>query len=234
MVSIIKKEFETYFTTPFGFIFMGIFLLLSGLTFTMSNLLGGNGDLLGMFGLLANISFMTFPILTMRQYSEERKAGTEHLLLSSRLPVAAVVLGKYIAALLVFLLTLLATGVYAIIIISYGSPNIGGLLASYLGFFLFGSAMIAVCSFTASFAENQVTAAIAGFGMLFLLVMLASFSKSTSVPVLKEVLSALAVSERYDEFIRGIFRPGPVGYYICYASVFMFLTVRNIRRRQLS
>ena len=234
MISIIKKELATYFTTPFGFIFMGIFLLLSGLTFTMSNLLGGNGDLLGMFGLLANISFMTFPILTMRQYSEERKAGTEHLLLSSRLSVTAVVLGKYITALLVFLLTLLATSAYAVIIIIYGSPNIGGLLASYLGFFLFGSAMIAVCSFTASFAENQVTAAIAGFGMLFLLVMLASFSKSTSVPVLKDVLSALAVSERYDEFIRGIFRPGPVGYYICYASVFMFLTVKNIRRRQLS
>ena len=233
MYSIIKKELATYFTTPFGFVFMGIFLLLSGLTFTMSNLLGGNGDLLGMFGLLANISFMTFPILTMRQYSEERKAGTEHLLLSSRLSVTSIVLGKYIAALIVFMLTLLATSVYAIIIISYGTPNIGGLLASYIGFFLFGSAMIAVCSFTASFTENQVTAAIASFGLLFLLVMLASFSKSMTVPVLKEALSALAVSERYDEFIRGIFRPGPVGYYICFASVFMFLTVKNIRRRQL-
>ena len=94
--------------------------------------------------------------------------------------------------------------------------------------------MIAVCSFAASFTENQVTAAIASFGLLFLLVMLASFSKSMTVPVLKDVLSALAVSERYDEFIRGIFRPGPVGYYICFASVFMFLTVKNIRRRQLS
>lgn len=234
MFSMVKKEFETYFTTPFGFVFMGIFLLLSGLTFTMSNLLGGNGDLLGMFGLLANISFMTFPILTMRQYSEERKAGTEHLLLSSGLSVSSVVLGKYIAALLVFLLTLLATGVYAVIIIGYGTPNIGGLLASYLGFFLFGSAMIAVCSFTASFAENQVTAAIASFGLLFLLVMLASLSKSMTVPVLKDIISALAVSERYDEFIRGIFRPGPVGYYICFASVFMYLTVKNVRRRQLS
>lgn len=233
MLSIIKKELAAYFTTSFGFIFMGIFLLLSGLTFTMSNLLGGNGDLLGMFGLLANISFMTFPILTMRQYSEERKAGTEHLLLSSRLSVTSIVLGKYIAALLVFLITLCATGAYAIIIICYGTPNIGGLLASYLGFFLFGSAMIAVCSLIASFTENQVTAAIASFGLLFVLVMLSSFSKSVTVPVLSDVLSALAVSERYDEFIRGIFRPGPVSYYICFASVFMFLTVKNIRRRQL-
>jgi len=233
MISILKKEIEAYFTTPFGFVFMGIFLLLAGLTFTMSNLLGGNGDLLGMFGLLANISFMTFPILTMRQYSEERKAVTEHLLLSSRLSVSEIVLGKYFASLVVFLLTLTATCAYPIIIMRFGTPNIGGLLASYLGFFLFGSAMIAVCSFIASFTENQVIAAIASFGLLFVLVMLSSFSKSIEVPVLKEILSALAISERYDEFIRGVFRPGPVSYYLSYASVFMFLTVMNIKRRRL-
>lgn len=234
MISMIRKEIEAYFTTPFGFVFMGIFLLLGGLTFTMSNLLGGNGDLLGMFGLLANISFMTFPILTMRQYSEERKAGTEQLLLSSRLSVSKIVLGKYFAALIVFLLTLLVTAVFPIILVIYGDPNIGGIFASYFGFFLFGSALIAVCSFIASFTENQVIAAIASFGLLFLLVMLSSFAKSVSVPALKEILSALAISARYDEFIRGIFRPGPVSYYICYAAVFLFLTVMNIKRRQLA
>jgi len=234
MITMIRKEIEAYFTTPFGFVFMGIFLLLAGLTFTMSNLLGGNGDLLGMFGLLANISFMTFPILTMRQYSEERKAGTEHLLLSSRLSVTDIVLGKFIAALVVFLLTLLVTAAFPIILVIYGDPNIGGIFASYFGFFLFGSAMIAVCTFIASFTENQVIAAIASFGLLFLLVMLSSFSKSIDVPVLKQILSALAISARYDEFIRGIFRPGPVSYYICYAAVFLFLTVTNIKRRQLA
>lgn len=129
MIAMIRKEIESYFTTPFGFVFMGIFLLLAGLTFTMSNLLGGNGDLLGMFGLLANISFMTFPILTMRQYSEERKAGTEHLLLSSRLSVTDIVLGKYIAALVVFLLTLAVTAAFPIILVIYGDPNIGGIFA---------------------------------------------------------------------------------------------------------
>lgn len=234
MITMIRKEIEAYFTTPFGFVFMGIFLLLAGLTFTMSNLLGGSGDLLGMFGLLANISFMTFPILTMRQYSEERKAGTEHLLLSSRLSVTDIVLGKFFAALVVFLLTLLVTAAFPIILVIYGDPNIGGIFASYFGFFLFGSAMIAVCTFIASFTENQVIAAIASFGLLFLLVMLSSFSKSIEVPVLQQILSALAISARYDEFIRGIFRPGPVSYYICYAAVFLFLTITNIKRRQLA
>jgi ABC-2 type transport system permease protein len=150
------------------------------------------------------------------------------------LSVSGIVLGKYFAALVVFLLTLLATAAFPIILVIYGDPNIGGIFASYFGFFLFGSAMIAVCSFIASFTDNQVIAAIASFGLLFLLVMLSSFAKSVEVPVLKDVLSALAISARYDEFIRGIFRPGPVSYYICYAAVFLFLTVMNIKRRQLA
>ncbi len=229
-----KKEIEAYFSTPFGFIFMGIFLLLSGISFTTANLLGGNGDLSGMFGLLSSMSFMTFPILTMKLFAEERKAGTEQLLLTSRLSVTKIVLGKYFASLTVFAVTLLALIIYVGIIITYGSPNMGSIVASFIGFFLLGAAMIAVCLFAASFAENQVTAAIAGFGILFVLVMLPTFSNSLQVPVLSDVLKAIAISSPYDEFVRGIFSIGPVCYYIGYTFVMLFLTVKNIQRRRLA
>lgn len=234
MIHLWKKEVSSFFTTPFGFVFIGIFLLLSGLTFTTSNLLGGNGDLAGMFGLLSNMSFMTFPILTMKQYAEERKAGTEQLLFSSRLKIHQIVLAKYLAALTVFVLTLLATATYVIVIVSYGSPNIGGILASYFGFFLLGSALIAICTLASSLSENQVTAAISSFGLLFVLIMSASFSRSMQVPVVKAVLSAVAISLRYDELIRGVFRLGPVVYYICYTAVFLYMTVKNLQLRRLS
>ncbi|MEF9864557.1 MAG: ABC-2 transporter permease, partial [Christensenellaceae bacterium] len=138
MFYLYKKELESYFNTPFGFVFMGIFLLLSGLSFTTSNLLGGNGDLAGMFGLLSSMSFMTFPILTMKLFAEERKAGTEQLLLSSRLSATKIVLGKYLAALTVFAITLLMLVIYVGIIVTYGSPNMGSIFASFLGFFLLG------------------------------------------------------------------------------------------------
>ncbi|MEG1859747.1 MAG: RnfABCDGE type electron transport complex subunit D, partial [Christensenellaceae bacterium] len=153
MFYLYKKELESYFNTPFGFVFMGIFLLLSGLSFTTSNLLGGNGDLAGMFGLLSSMSFMTFPILTMKLFAEERKAGTEQLLLSSRLSATKIVLGKYLAALTVFAITLLMLVIYVGIIVTYGSPNMGSIFASFLGFFLLGAAMIAVCVFAAVASE---------------------------------------------------------------------------------
>ena len=82
MYLIFKKEVSAYFSTPFGFIFMGIFLLLSGIIFTTYNLVGGGGDLNGMFGLFSNISFMIFPVLTIKMFADERRNGIEPLLLT--------------------------------------------------------------------------------------------------------------------------------------------------------
>lgn len=233
MIHVFKKEVGSYFSTSFGFVFMGIFLLLSGLSFTVYNLVGSGGDLAGMFSLLSNMSFMVFPVLTMKLFAEERRCGTEELLLTSRLSVFDIVLGKYLAAVFVLVATLAVTGVYVGIIITYGFPNLGGIAASYLGYLILGMAMIAVCTFAASLADNQITAAIASFGVLFVLVMLASFSRSVQIPVIADVLQALAITTRYDEFTRGIFRAGPVCYYVAYIVVMLFLTVKNMERRRL-
>lgn len=233
MGHVFKKEVSAYFSTPFGFVFMGIFLLLSGLSFTIYNLVGLSGDVTGMFSLLSNLAFMVFPVLTMRLFAEERRAGTEPLLLNSRLSVAAIVLGKYFAAIFVLLCSLAVTLIYVGILVKFGYPNLGSVAASYIGFLLLSMAMVAVCTLAASLADNQVTAAIASFGLLFVLVMLNSFSRSLDVPVLSQVLSALSITTRYDEFVRGVFRPGPVCYYLVFAAVSLFLTVKNMKRRRL-
>ena len=228
-----KKEIKAYFSTPFGFVFLGIFLLLSGLSFTVYNLVGGGGDMAGMFSLLSNMSFMVFPILTMKLFAEERRAGTEPLLLTSRLSTTGLVLGKYLAAVCVLAAALLCTLVYVGILVSYGYPNLGGVAGAYLGYLILGMAMIAVCTFASSLADNQVTAAIASFGLMFVLIMMASFSRSLQVPVLNDILGAVAITTRYDEFTRGIFRAGPVCYYLAYVGVMLFLTVKNLERRRL-
>lgn len=234
MIFIFKKEVSAYFSTPFGFIFMGIFLLLSGIVFSTYNLVGGGGDLFGMFGLLANMSFMTYPVLTIKLFAEERRAGTEQLLLTSRLSVTDIVLGKYLAAGFVFLATLAVTGVYVIILKTYGFPDLLAIAGSYIGFFLLGMAFIAVCTFTSSLADNQVTAAISSFGALVGLVMVGAVSRTLQIPVLSEILSALAITRQYDEFIRGIFRPGPICYFIGFSIVFICLTIISLGRRRFA
>ena len=232
MISLFKKELAGYFISPFGFVFLGVFMLTAGIVFTSYNLLGANGDLAGTFDLLRNFSFILFPTLTMRIFAEERRNGAEQLLMTSRLSPADIVLGKFFAACSVFLMALVVTLVFAGIIFSYGTPNAGSLAASYLGFFLLGMTMIAICTFISSFAESQITAAIASSGTLFFLVLLSSFSRSFSVPVVTPILRALAITIRYDEFTRGILRLGPIAYYLSVTVLCILFTVKALELRR--
>ena len=234
MIAVFKKEINAYFSTPFGFIFMGIFLLVSGIVFTTYNLVGRRADIYGMLGIVCNISITTFPILTMKLLAEERKMGTDHVLLTSRLSVADIIVGKYLAALTVLLVTLLANSVYVVILFAYGEPTVGAIVGAYTGFFLLGAAFTAICMFASSLTENQVTSAIASFGMLFALVIIGSLSRTVTTPVLRDIINCLAVTKQYEEFTRGVFRLGPLVYYISFAVGFVFLTIRMVEKRRWS
>ena len=232
MISLYKKELASYFGSPFGFVFLGVFMLTAGIVFTSYNLLGANGDLAGTFDLLRNFSFILFPTLTMRIFAEERRNGADQLLMTSRLSIPEIVLGKYFAACTVFLAAMAATLIFVGILFRFGAPNAGSLAGSYLGFFLLGTAMIAICTLIASFAESQITAAVASSGLLFFLVLLSSFARSFQLPILTPVLRALAITIRYDEFTRGILRPGPVAYYLAVTSLSILFTVKALELRR--
>jgi ABC-2 type transport system permease protein len=234
MIEVVKKEIKAYFSTPFGFIFMGIFLLMSGIAFTTYNLLERRADIYGMLGIMRTLSITAFPILTMKLLAEERHMGTDQLLLTSRLSVIDVVVGKYLAALCVLLVTLLANFVYVVMLFIYGEPTIGAILGSYAGFFLLGASFTAICIFASSLTDNQVTSAIAAFGVLFALVVIGSLSGTVTVPVLRDFISALSVTTQFEELTRGVFRFGPLAYYICFAVGFVSLTVRIVERRRWS
>lgn len=233
MTAILKKELNAYFGTPFGLVFIGIFLVLSGVMFTVYNLLGMSASLAGMFSLLKNFTVIFFPVLVMRMFPEERERGTESFLLTSKVKVWQVVLGKYLAACLIFTAAMAVTLVYVVIIANYGDFHAGALAVSYIGFYLLGAAMIAVCMFVSSFTDSQVSAAVLSFGVLFLMVILLSFTQSLQIPVVTSVISALAITKRYDSFTLGILSPGPVLYYIGMAAVCVVLTIKNVEFRRL-
>jgi len=233
MAAILKKELNTYFGTSFGFIFMGIFLLLSGIMFTIYNLLGRSASMAGMFDLLKNFTVIFFPVLVMKLFAEEREHGTEAFLLTSRIRVWQMVLGKFLAACGIFAVSLAVTLIYVGIIARYGMLNPGAVAVSYLGFYLLGISMIAVCMLVASFADNQVSAAVLSFGILFLMVILLSFTKSLQIPVISPILSALAITKRYDSFVLGVISPGPVLYYLGMTAVCIVMTIQNMEFRRL-
>lgn len=161
MWAVFKKELKTYFLSPIGYIGVGIFMIMYSIFFYLTTIAYGSlfmGDIYyatARYGLLIMI-----PLLTMRLFSEERKTGTEQLLLTSPRSVTSIVLGKFFAALAVILITLVLSIIFPIIISFFGKINIPTLIVTMLGFILVAMAAISIGLLASSITENQIIAAI--------------------------------------------------------------------------
>jgi len=234
MRAIWKRELQNYFMTPIGYVFTGFFLLMGGLFFFFSNIVTGSGSIVGTFSQFDTILMFLAPVLTMRLFSEERKNKSEQLLLTSPLPLPAIVLGKYFAAVSVFILTLSGTSLYVLIVALYGQIFWGELLTAYLGFFLLGCCYIAVGTLVSSMTENQVSAAVAAFGLSFLIWIFDSLIFLIPVPMFSSALEWLSLRKRYSMFLLSQLGISGVVYFLSFCAVLLFLTVRVIDKRRWS
>ncbi|MDR2103063.1 MAG: ABC transporter permease [Treponema sp.] len=169
MIAILIRELKSYFLTPLGYIYMGFFLLLTGVFFTFMNLLPQSPQFTGFLGNVLFIYLFAIPILTMRLFSEERRQKTDQLLLTSPVSIISIVLGKFFAALALYLLTLVITVFYALVIAFFGELAVWETLGSYIGFIFLGASYIAVGVFVSAGTENQFTAALISFFSLLLI-----------------------------------------------------------------
>lgn len=169
MLAVIKKELRSYFTSMTGYVFVASFLFFTGLFFTLNNLLGASPDFNRVLASILFIFLLAVPILTMRLMAEETKQKTDQLLLTSPITLTSIIVGKYLAAVIVFVGTLAFTIIYPLIMSTMGKLAWSEILGGYIGFFLFGSALIAVGLFISTITENQVVAAVATFTTLLIL-----------------------------------------------------------------
>jgi len=171
MFAVFKRELNAYFQTPIGYVFMGFFILLSGIFAAITNFIGGNPNFTGVLGSITFIFLIVVPVLTMRLLSEETRQKTDQLLITSPLSITGMILGKYLAAVTVFVITLAVTAVYPIIMSFFALGGLAGweILGGYIGFLLLGASFIAVGLFMSSLTDNQFIAAVTTFGALLLL-----------------------------------------------------------------
>ncbi|WAM31341.1 ABC transporter permease [Caldicellulosiruptor naganoensis] len=168
MSAVLKKELKIYFSTPTGYIFMGFFLLISGFFFAVSNLFPASPNYTLVLGNITFIFLVVVPVLTMRLLSEEARTKTDQLLLTSPLKLTEIVLGKYLAAVTVFVITIAVTVLYPTILSFYGDIPVAETLGAYIGFFLLGCSFISIGLFISSLTDNQFIAAVVTFSALLL------------------------------------------------------------------
>lgn len=142
MFAIYKREMLSYFRSPLGYTFMAIFLCLSGVLFSTATLQKGTESDATYYFVYLLISFIiVLPLLTMKLFSEERKTKTEQLLLTSPVTLTGMVLGKFLAAYTMFLLTFAVSSLSFISLYLYGSPNTAFLLGNTIGYFTVGGGL---------------------------------------------------------------------------------------------
>lgn len=166
MLAMFQKELRSYFTSAIGYIFIGTFLLITGIFFTMYNLLPASPSYNYTLQSLITIFLFIIPVLTMKIISEETKTKTDQLLFTSPLKITDIILGKYLAALAIFTIPLLITVIYPIILSRFGTISVSEIFTGYIGIFLLGATLIAIGLFVSSLTENQVTSAVICFGVL--------------------------------------------------------------------
>lgn len=181
MSAIFKKEIKSYFNTVIGWGFLGFFVLITAYFFVGENVVAGNMDYNNTLASSLSMFMILIPILTMRLFSEEKKQKTDQLLYCSPVKIQSIVIGKFLSATVLFLIGIVITLVFPIILNQYGDVDFGLLFTGIVGYFLLGMCFISVGIFISSITENQIIAAISTFASVFLLLMMDNIS--SAIPI---------------------------------------------------
>jgi ABC-2 type transport system permease protein len=248
--TIAKKELRTYFTSPIAYAVITVFLVLVGFFF-YSLLWWFNSQAMQMaqnqyyasqininqmvyqplFNNISVILLLMIPLLTMRLFAEEKKVGTEEMLYTSPVSVGQIILGKYLASLIVLLAMLGLTALLSVFTFLYGNPELAPILNGYFGLFLMGASFIAVGIFFSSLTENQIVAAILTFGAL-LLFWIINWASASASGAWKDVFNYLSFFQHFDNMTQGILDTTDLVYYLSISSFGLFLTHSAIQSRR--
>ena len=250
--AIAERDLKAYFTSPIAYVVLTIFLFLMGMFFYLavsslaqsasmralqSAQTGLPPDPIDMPGevmrnlLQVMVSIMLFilPLITMALFSEEKKRGTIELLLTAPVTDVQVVLGKFLAASLFYVILLASTLVELGVLYMYSQPALGPILTGYVGVLLYGLSFVALGMFISTLTENQIIAAILTFAMTLLLWLLDGLSKSAGVGgTLAAVLSYISVFQHLEDFMSGVIGTSHIIFYLSLTLVGLFLTYRSL------
>ena len=234
MKAIFKKELRNYFLTPIGYIFMSAFFALSALYFVQGMVYYQVASVAYILSPLNMICLFIVPVITMQLFAEEKNKKTDQLLLTAPVDVSEIVLGKYFAALAVFLISLAVTFIFPFIFFAISKPILSEVIGSYIGFILVWSVFIAIGVFISSCTESQVVSAILTFIVLFVLYSWDSLTSGVSVVWIKNILDWFSVLKRFEDFQIGLLNLPNIVYYVSVVFATLFLTARNIEKRRFN
>lgn len=257
MLAIYKKELRSYFTNAIGYVYVGIFLAMSAALCCYTTLKSNSYSTTTYFTYMIYAFIILIPLLTMRLFSEEKKMRTEQLLLTAPVSITSMVIGKYLAAFTLFVGTVLVSCInfFPLYVLGYDQNNANPdsikfigvntaqIVGSLLGIILIGAVFIAIGMFVSSLTENQLSAAVITIAALVSMLVLNLIADAGSddegtrligTYAVRVVLDWISVFSRFAAFGYGMLDFAALLYYVSFAIVFIYLTVRVYEKRRWS
>lgn len=223
MFAIIKKELKSYLLSPVGYVFIGLFLLIFSIFFYISIFQYRTINFENLFFNGATVLTFVTPVLTMRMFAEERKSGTEQLILTSPRSITSIVVGKFIAAAIIMLITELLTLMYFAILSYFGKPSLFVAFSTLAGFFLLSLAYISFGMFASSITENQIVASVITIG---------AFLAMWFMPYINDVFELFSLISKFENFAYGIISVSEIITFVSFTVLFVLLTILTLQRRK--
>jgi len=235
---IFRREFRAYFYSPIAYVFSIIFIVLNSGLYMFHFFFFGNADMRAFFSQLPlTLGLIFIPAISMRLWSEEHKLGTVELLLTLPMKAENIVVGKFLASFLFYLVALAGTLAIPIILLILGKPDFGPIIGGYFGAILLGSFFLSVGIFISGFFSDQIVSLIitslaCGFlaliGWQYVPMVIDGW-----IPGLGEFLyQYVGVTRHFNDIERGVIDLKSIIYFVSFTALFLYLNAKSLERRK--
>lgn len=229
--AVTQKELGSYFSSPIAYVTMAAFFLIVSYFFVVTLLGSQVAEPEFLFGNMSMIFLFMAPFLTMRLFSEEFRRGTDELLMTSPITSVQLVIGKFLAVEILWLIMLTISGIYPFIMGLVGNPGRASIIGGFIGMFLLGSALLAIGLFASALSNHQMIAGGVAFLFMFLLWLL-DMATGSFLGEARDILQRLSIFSHLNDFLKGILDLTHVFYFVSLMLVFLILTYVMVERKR--
>ena len=230
-LAIAERELKSFFVSTVAWVIAAAFMTISGLLFSVILLNSNEASLRFLISNLSVILLFVAPFLTMRLLAEENRLGTVELLLTNPVRDVEVVVGKFLGVMAFVLVMLLFTLYFPALLFAFGSPDVGPMVAGYVGVALQAAAFVAIGLAVSSMTQNQIVAAFLSFAILLILWLSDSMSNYLGKP-LSDILKYLSVTGHFQDFSRGVIDSSLIIYFVSVAVAALFVAYLSLQTRR--
>ncbi len=234
---ILKRELRSYFASPLAYVILVVFQAISALFFFLylkgllhlqfdpsfhlfrGELNLNNVVVIPYFDTMSIVLLFIIPLITMRSLADERTSHTAELLFTSPIKLRDIILGKYLAALILLIIMLFLSSLNILVLMVHGNPDLGAVLSSYLGLLLLGASFLSIGIFASSLSSSQLVSAIIAFGILLVLWLIGASSDTES-----SILGYISLINHFENFGKGIIELKDLAYYFSMIYIGLFFT----------